>query len=61
MLIFLIGFMGSGKSHFGKELAKLLKYKFIDADELIEKKARKKISKIFKSKGEAFFREIERF
>lgn len=57
--IFLIGFMGSGKSSVGKELAKLLKYQFIDLDEMIEKSEKKTISAIFAEFGEHHFRKLE--
>jgi len=46
MLIFLIGLWERGKSHLGRGLQSFLKYKFIDTDELIEKKARR-INTIF--------------
>ena len=59
MLVFLIGFMGCGKSHIGRELAKLMKYKFIDTDELIEKKKKKTISELFATDGEEHFRQLE--
>lgn len=59
MRIFLIGFMGSGKSYTGKRLAKALKYPFIDLDEWIETKNQQKISEIFAEKGEAAFRLVE--
>jgi len=59
MRIFLIGFMGSGKSSLGRELAHILEYSFIDLDNAIEKKSGKKISIIFSEEGEAAFREIE--
>lgn len=57
--IFLIGFMGSGKSTFGKKLAKALQYPFIDLDKEIEKKAKCSVSDIFKYLGEDTFREME--
>ena len=60
MLVFLIGFMGSGKSTVGKKLAKKLNYNFIDLDAAIEKQENCTISQIFENKGETFFREIER-
>lgn len=59
MLIYLIGFMGSGKSTVGKQLAKKLNYGFIDFDELIEEQSGKKISEIFNGKGQQAFRNIE--
>ncbi len=60
MRIFLIGFMGSGKSSMGKEIAHKLNYSFIDIDDFIEKKSGKKIYEIFKDEGEEAFRKIER-
>ena len=59
MNIFLIGYMGSGKSSIGKILAKTLNYNFIDFDEYIEEKENKSISQIFKDKGEIYFRKAE--
>ena len=57
--IVLIGFMGSGKTTVGKELAKQLKMKFIDTDAYIEDKYQKSISDIFAQQGEEYFRQIE--
>ncbi len=59
MNIILVGFMGTGKTVVGKELAKILKTKFIDVDDLIEQKEGKKISRIFKENGESYFRNCE--
>lgn len=59
MRIFLIGFMGSGKSHIGKRLAPKMGYEFMDLDHLIETNAGKKISEIFKTEGEESFRQLE--
>ncbi|MDR0768309.1 MAG: shikimate kinase [Dysgonamonadaceae bacterium] len=58
--IFLIGYMGSGKTTVGKQLAKKLNLQFIDMDLFIENRYRKRISDIFEEKGEATFRELER-
>lgn len=58
--IFLVGFMASGKSRIGKLLANKLQYTFLDADEYIEKKAKQTIPQIFESRGEAYFRELEK-
>ena len=57
--IFLIGYMGSGKTTIGKLLAKKLGYSFIDMDHHIEEKQFKTISQIFKEKGEEEFRRLE--
>ena len=58
--ICLIGMPGSGKSTIGKEIANIIGYNFIDTDKLIEVKIGMKISKIFQSKGEEYFRKIEK-
>jgi len=58
--IFLIGYMGSGKTTIGKLLAKRLNLSFIDLDLFIENRYRKSIGEIFTEKGETDFREIER-
>lgn len=58
--IFLIGYMGSGKTTLGRALAKELGLQFIDMDSYIETRFCKTISKIFAEKGEDGFREIER-
>lgn len=60
MLVFIIGFMGSGKTHTGKKLAQLLNYHFIDLDKSIQKKSGKSIPEIFDQDGETQFRIIER-
>ncbi len=58
--IALIGFMGSGKTLFGRALARFLNYPFVDLDDLIEKKYKMSISQIFKNYGENYFRNLER-
>ena len=57
--IVLLGMMGSGKSTIGGLLAKKLNSVLIDIDKKIEKMQNLKISEIFKTKGEAYFRELE--
>ncbi|MCX6183056.1 MAG: shikimate kinase [Bacteroidetes bacterium] len=57
--IFLIGFMGSGKSTIGKKLAAKLSYDFIDMDALIEEQEGRSISEIFSTDGESYFRALE--
>ncbi len=58
--IVLIGFMGSGKTSVGKELAKSLNLKFVDLDTMIEAEEKRPISQIFSQDGEAYFRRIEK-
>ncbi len=60
MTIFLVGFMGSGKSTLGKKLAYNLKYDFIDLDAYIEKEEGRTIKQIFEDDGEDYFRKLER-
>ena len=60
MRIFLIGFMGCGKTTLGKKLAKHLNYNFIDLDSHIENKTTEKITEIFDKKGEQYFRDLEK-
>lgn len=57
--IVLIGFMGSGKTTFGKALAKKLHMDFLDTDAYIEKQAGKTIPEIFAEDGEEAFRRLE--
>ena len=52
--------MGVGKSTVGKKLAKKLKLKFIDIDQIIEKKEKRTLKEIFENKGEGYFRKIEK-
>jgi Shikimate kinase len=58
--IFLIGYMGAGKTTVGHELAKQMGLTFIDLDLYIETRYHKTIRELFEEKGEAGFREIER-
>lgn len=59
MTIILIGYMGSGKSTVGKQLAEQRNIPFIDLDEYIEEKEGMPISRIFGTKGEIYFRKKE--
>ena len=59
MNIFLIGFMGSGKSTLGKKIASRLNYGFVDMDVEIEKEEKKSVAEIFQSQGESYFRNLE--
>ncbi len=59
MKLYLIGFMGSGKSHIGQQIAQLMDYLFIDTDSLIVNTEGVSIAELFEKKGEAAFRKIE--
>jgi shikimate kinase len=59
-LIFLTGFMGSGKSTIGPILANTLGFEYLDVDQHIEQKTNKRITEIFNSAGEQAFRSLER-
>src|SRR5262249_47449942 len=59
--IFLIGFMGSGKSHWGRILSGYNRLVFYDLDERIEGQSGITIAEIFEKKGEDNFRELERY
>ncbi|MDD4908233.1 MAG: shikimate kinase [Candidatus Omnitrophica bacterium] len=58
--IYLVGFMGTGKSAVGRQLAEKKEWQFIDLDNLIEMKQRMTIADIFAKAGEAHFRRIEK-
>lgn len=60
MLIFLVGFMGCGKSTIGRRVARRLGYDFVDTDSVIEQKSGRSVSEIFASAGEEAFRRMER-
>lgn len=60
MLVSLIGYMGSGKSHVAKILSEKTGLKLYDLDKEISKKTKMAIPEIFKEKGEIFFRKLER-
>jgi shikimate kinase len=57
--IFLVGFMGAGKTTVGRALADYLQYDFFDLDELIEGRAGKSVQEIFAERGEFEFRLLE--
>ena len=60
MQIFILGFMGSGKSTVGKLLAPILNRHFYDLDDLIQQSAQSTINEIFGRFGESYFRNVER-
>ena len=57
--IFLVGFMGSGKTTVGEELARRLGWEFVDLDARIERHEHSTIGEIFRVRGEAAFRQAE--
>ena len=58
--IYLVGFMGSGKSTIARALAARLRWQTQDIDDLIERRERKTIAEIFAKQGEPYFRAVER-
>ncbi len=59
MVVYLLGFMGSGKSTMGKKLSNRIGMTYIDLDSVIEDFEGRSIARIFADKGEAYFRKIE--
>ncbi len=57
--VFLVGFMASGKSSVGQELARRLDWDFVDLDARIESRERQTVPEIFRDRGEAGFRAAE--
>jgi shikimate kinase len=57
--IFLVGFMGAGKTSVGQALAKRLSYQFLDLDECLSTRFGMSISEVFRDHGEDVFREAE--
>ena len=57
--IFLVGFMGAGKSTVGRILAERIGYRYCDADKFIETRAGTTITQIFADHGEEYFRDLE--
>ena len=60
MKIFFIGFMGSGKTHWGKRVSEKLHIPFFDLDEQITAHEEKSITEIFTENGEEYFRLLEK-
>ena len=57
--IYLVGFMGTGKTAVGRALAKKLKVQLVDIDDLIVKKENRSINDIFSQSKEPYFRKLE--
>ena len=58
-IVYIIGFMGSGKSTVGKKIAGNLKWHFVDLDSKIESFLGMSIADVFQQKGEDYFRAVE--
>lgn len=58
--LYLVGFMGTGKSTVGRALASRLGFQFIDSDHTIESQQGRSIADIFAAEGEPYFRQLER-
>jgi shikimate kinase len=59
MKLYLIGLLGSGKSVLGKKLSQSIQLPFIDLDDVLEEQEGMKVSEIFTTKGQDYFRTIE--
>lgn len=59
-IVYLVGFMGAGKTEVGRRLAELAGWSFVDLDEEIERRARMSVAAIFGALGEPQFRAMER-
>lgn len=57
--IYMIGFMGAGKTAISMDLKKRIGWKLVDTDELIVSREKCSINKIFRNKGEEYFRNLE--
>jgi shikimate kinase len=58
--IYLVGFMGAGKTTVARALARRLDWRSVDVDELIEAREHDTVANIFARRGEAYFRAAER-
>ena len=58
--LYLVGFMGTGKSTVGRQVARQMGFAFVDSDHEIERQQGKPVSQIFAEEGEPSFRALER-
>jgi shikimate kinase len=57
--VFLVGYMGAGKTSVGRYLAQQLRWNFLDLDDKIEARAGRNVAEVFATEGEAAFRRME--
>ena len=58
--LYLVGFMGSGKTTMARALGRRLGWRALDLDEEIERREGRTVSQVFASEGEGYFRRVER-
>ncbi len=58
--VYLVGFMGAGKTTVARALARRLGWRHTDVDEMIERRERQTVADVFAKQGEAYFRTVER-
>ena len=58
-IVYLVGFMGAGKTSVGRRVAEILGWSFVDLDQRIEETSGESIRELFRREGEAYFRVLE--
>ena len=57
--IFIVGFLGAGKSTLARNLGRMFNLRFVDTDRIVERRCGQSVTQIFESEGERRFRELE--